>query len=167
MTLYKYRSTNRCVSLENGFQQNVFWNHEHSWRALLPPMAGSKNFTRAGEQAFQKMDKINAEVFTLTYGSMVQQLLKVNCFFFCRLCLPRCRVICIGARTHACTMDTCVDTHETLLRTCTRGYVVYSHVRCMYMSNVCYLSPSPIYVSIDLFTFGCCGVVHLIFAWCL
>ena len=31
---------------------------------------------RVGEQAFQKMDKINAEVFTLTYGSMVQVLLK-------------------------------------------------------------------------------------------
>jgi hypothetical protein len=33
-------------------------------------MAGApaKNFTRAGEQTFQKMDKINAEVFTLTYG---------------------------------------------------------------------------------------------------
>ena len=38
----------------------------------------SKNFTRMGEQVFQKMDKINAEVFTLTYGSMVQQLLKVR-----------------------------------------------------------------------------------------
>ena len=101
-------------------------------------MAGSKNFTRAGEQAFQKMDKINAEVFTLTYGSMVQQLLKVG-LFFCRLCLPRCRVICSGARTHACTMDTCVDTHETLSRTCTRGDVVCSHVRYMYMSNVLYL----------------------------
>ena len=37
----------------------------------------SKNFARMGEQVFQKMDKINAEVFTLTYGSMVQQLLKV------------------------------------------------------------------------------------------
>jgi|LauGreDrversion2_3_1035106.scaffolds.fasta_scaffold73124_2 hypothetical protein len=41
-------------------------------------MAGNKNFARVGEQAFQKMDKINAEVFTLTYGSMVQQLLKVS-----------------------------------------------------------------------------------------
>ncbi len=38
--------------------------------------AGSKNLTRIGEQAFQKMDKINSEVFTLTYGSMVQHLLK-------------------------------------------------------------------------------------------
>jgi hypothetical protein len=38
---------------------------------------GSKNYARLGEQAFQKMDKINAEVFTLTYGSMVQQLIKV------------------------------------------------------------------------------------------
>ena len=38
----------------------------------------SKNFARMGEQVFQKMDKINAEVFTLTYGSMVQQLLKVR-----------------------------------------------------------------------------------------
>jgi hypothetical protein len=37
----------------------------------------AKNYARTGEQAFQKMDKINAEVFTLTYGAMVQQLLKV------------------------------------------------------------------------------------------
>mmetsp|Transcript_13126 Transcript_13126/g.20604 ORF Transcript_13126/g.20604 Transcript_13126/m.20604 type:complete len:162 (+) Transcript_13126:62-547(+) len=37
---------------------------------------GGKNLQRTGEQSFQKMDKINAEVFTLTYGSMVQQLLK-------------------------------------------------------------------------------------------
>ncbi|KAJ1491084.1 trafficking protein particle complex subunit 3 [Baffinella frigidus] len=36
----------------------------------------AKNLARTGEQAFQKMDKINAEVFTLTYGAMVQQLLK-------------------------------------------------------------------------------------------
>lgn len=39
-------------------------------------MAANKNLAKAGEQAFTKMDKINAEVFTLTYGSMVQQLLK-------------------------------------------------------------------------------------------
>ena len=38
----------------------------------------AKNLARTGEQAFQKMDKINAEVFTLTYGAMVQQLLKVE-----------------------------------------------------------------------------------------
>ncbi|EKX45972.1 trafficking protein particle complex subunit 3 [Guillardia theta CCMP2712] len=38
--------------------------------------AANKNHIRNGEQAFQKMDKINAELFTLTYGSMVQQLLK-------------------------------------------------------------------------------------------
>lgn len=38
--------------------------------------AANKNHVRNGEQAFQKMDKINAELFTLTYGSMVQQLLK-------------------------------------------------------------------------------------------
>jgi hypothetical protein len=30
--------------------------------------APAKNLTRIGEQTFQKMDKINAEVFTLTYG---------------------------------------------------------------------------------------------------
>eukprot|EP00286_Rhodomonas_abbreviata_P012449 CAMPEP_0181315980 /NCGR_PEP_ID=MMETSP1101-20121128/15655_1 /TAXON_ID=46948 /ORGANISM="Rhodomonas abbreviata, Strain Caron Lab Isolate" /LENGTH=188 /DNA_ID=CAMNT_0023423205 /DNA_START=83 /DNA_END=649 /DNA_ORIENTATION=+ len=39
-------------------------------------MASNKNLARTGDQAFTKMDKINAEVFTLTYGSMVQQLLK-------------------------------------------------------------------------------------------
>lgn len=39
-------------------------------------MSSNKNLVKAGEQAFTKMDKINAEVFTLTYGSMVQQLLK-------------------------------------------------------------------------------------------
>jgi hypothetical protein len=48
-------------------------------------MANNKNFTRLGEQAFQKMDKINAEVFTLTYGSMVQQLLKVSLLYTCTL----------------------------------------------------------------------------------
>ena len=53
-------------------------------------MAGNKNFARVGEQAFQKMDKINAEVFTLTYGSMVQQLLKV--------CFPAPRPPCAAAR---------------------------------------------------------------------
>jgi len=53
-------------------------------------MAGSsKNFTRIGEQAFQKMDKINAEVFTLTYGSMVQQLLKVLACARARRLAPR------------------------------------------------------------------------------
>mmetsp|Transcript_24849 Transcript_24849/g.61005 ORF Transcript_24849/g.61005 Transcript_24849/m.61005 type:complete len:187 (+) Transcript_24849:202-762(+) len=36
----------------------------------------AKNLARVGEQTLQKMDKMNAEVFTLTYGSMVQQLLK-------------------------------------------------------------------------------------------
>jgi trafficking protein particle complex subunit 3 len=44
-------------------------------KMAAPPAAG-KNLARVGEQAFQKMDKINAEVFTLTYGSMVQVLLK-------------------------------------------------------------------------------------------
>uniref|UniRef100_A0A7S0Q9U7 Trafficking protein particle complex subunit n=1 Tax=Cryptomonas curvata TaxID=233186 RepID=A0A7S0Q9U7_9CRYP len=44
--------------------------------AAVPGSAGGKNLARVGEQAFQKMDKINAEVFTLTYGSMVQTLLK-------------------------------------------------------------------------------------------
>jgi len=38
--------------------------------------AAPKNLARMGEQALSKMDKMNAEVFTLTYGSMVQQLLK-------------------------------------------------------------------------------------------
>jgi hypothetical protein len=47
------------------------------WKmAAVPGSAGGKNLARVGEQAFQKMDKINAEVFTLTYGSMVQILLK-------------------------------------------------------------------------------------------
>jgi hypothetical protein len=44
--------------------------------AAVPGSAGGKNLARVGEQAFQKMDKINSEVFTLTYGSMVQTLLK-------------------------------------------------------------------------------------------
>ena len=43
---------------------------------MAVPVPGGKNLARVGEQAFQKMDKINAEVFTLTYGSMVQVLLK-------------------------------------------------------------------------------------------
>uniref|UniRef100_A0A6U2CQ86 Trafficking protein particle complex subunit n=1 Tax=Hemiselmis andersenii TaxID=464988 RepID=A0A6U2CQ86_HEMAN len=38
--------------------------------------APQKNLARVGEQTLSKMDKMNAEVFTLTYGSMVQQLLK-------------------------------------------------------------------------------------------
>ena len=40
---------------------------------------------RLVQMAFQKMDKINAEVFTLTYGSMVQQLLKVSLLYTCTL----------------------------------------------------------------------------------
>ena len=45
-------------------------------RKMAAPSGAGKNLARVGEQAFQKMDKINAEVFTLTYGSMVQVLLK-------------------------------------------------------------------------------------------
>jgi hypothetical protein len=51
----------------------------------------AKNYARTGEQAFQKMDKINAEVFTLTYGAMVQQLLKV---------LPSSSPAVTGQRSH-------------------------------------------------------------------
>eukprot|EP00163_Fabomonas_tropica_P034268 TRINITY_DN9404_c0_g1_i1.p1 TRINITY_DN9404_c0_g1~~TRINITY_DN9404_c0_g1_i1.p1 ORF type:complete len:187 (+),score=27.12 TRINITY_DN9404_c0_g1_i1:118-678(+) len=36
----------------------------------------SKTSQRAGEVAFSKMEKINSELFTLTYGAVVSQLLK-------------------------------------------------------------------------------------------
>ena len=39
-------------------------------------MAQQKNPQRLGEAVWAKMPKINAEVFTLTYGSLVMQLLK-------------------------------------------------------------------------------------------
>jgi UTP-glucose-1-phosphate uridylyltransferase len=39
-------------------------------------MAQQKNPQRLGEAVWSKMPKINAEVFTLTYGSLVMQLLK-------------------------------------------------------------------------------------------
>ncbi|AFZ80260.1 bet3 transport protein, putative [Theileria equi strain WA] len=34
------------------------------------------NFTKLGTNAFAKMDKINSELFALTYGSMVSQLIR-------------------------------------------------------------------------------------------
>ena len=62
-----------------GKKNNTGWGRKASALRESGRMANaSKNFTRMGEQVFQKMDKINAEVFTLTYGSMVQQLLKVR-----------------------------------------------------------------------------------------
>jgi len=36
----------------------------------------AKKFDRVGDQAFAKVDKINAELFTLTYGSIITQLIK-------------------------------------------------------------------------------------------
>jgi hypothetical protein len=39
-------------------------------------MANQKNALRLGETVWSKMPKINAEVFTLTYGSLVMQLIK-------------------------------------------------------------------------------------------
>ena len=38
--------------------------------------AGASNHAKLGEACFQKVDKINGELFTLTYGAMVTQLLK-------------------------------------------------------------------------------------------
>eukprot|EP01113_Clastostelium_recurvatum_P049284 TRINITY_DN9109_c0_g1_i1.p1 TRINITY_DN9109_c0_g1~~TRINITY_DN9109_c0_g1_i1.p1 ORF type:complete len:192 (-),score=33.82 TRINITY_DN9109_c0_g1_i1:88-663(-) len=37
---------------------------------------GARPYDRIGEQVFAKVDKINAELFTLTYGSIVTQLVK-------------------------------------------------------------------------------------------
>ncbi|KAJ4457286.1 putative Trafficking protein particle complex subunit 3 [Paratrimastix pyriformis] len=34
------------------------------------------NFARSGEMAFLKADKINSEIFSLTYGAMVAQIMK-------------------------------------------------------------------------------------------
>jgi len=31
---------------------------------------------RGGEENFKKLDKVNAELFTLTYGAIVMQLIK-------------------------------------------------------------------------------------------
>eukprot|EP01112_Ceratiomyxa_fruticulosa_P016587 TRINITY_DN5035_c0_g1_i1.p1 TRINITY_DN5035_c0_g1~~TRINITY_DN5035_c0_g1_i1.p1 ORF type:complete len:190 (-),score=44.18 TRINITY_DN5035_c0_g1_i1:67-636(-) len=39
-------------------------------------MNPSKKYDRVGEQCFAKVDKINAELFTLTYGSIITQLVK-------------------------------------------------------------------------------------------
>mmetsp|Transcript_2706 Transcript_2706/g.3712 ORF Transcript_2706/g.3712 Transcript_2706/m.3712 type:complete len:190 (+) Transcript_2706:14-583(+) len=39
-------------------------------------MAQQKSFQRIGETVWAKMPRLNAEVFTLTYGSLVMQLLK-------------------------------------------------------------------------------------------
>ncbi|CAM9340439.1 unnamed protein product [Choristocarpus tenellus] len=36
----------------------------------------SKSHTRTGEQAWNKISKVNAELFTLTYGAMVMQLIQ-------------------------------------------------------------------------------------------
>ena len=37
-------------------------------------MADRTRFARAGEAAFAKLDKVSAELFTLTYGAIVTQL---------------------------------------------------------------------------------------------
>lgn len=37
-----------------------------------------RNLARQGEKAFERAEKINGELFTLTYGSLVTQLLKDN-----------------------------------------------------------------------------------------
>eukprot|EP01111_Echinosteliopsis_oligospora_P004784 TRINITY_DN17858_c0_g1_i1.p2 TRINITY_DN17858_c0_g1~~TRINITY_DN17858_c0_g1_i1.p2 ORF type:complete len:188 (-),score=43.37 TRINITY_DN17858_c0_g1_i1:744-1307(-) len=39
-------------------------------------MSAQKKYDRLGEQVFSKVDKVNAELFTLTYGSIVMQLIK-------------------------------------------------------------------------------------------
>eukprot|EP00638_Chattonella_subsalsa_P006788 CAMPEP_0117757284 /NCGR_PEP_ID=MMETSP0947-20121206/14633_1 /TAXON_ID=44440 /ORGANISM="Chattonella subsalsa, Strain CCMP2191" /LENGTH=188 /DNA_ID=CAMNT_0005577135 /DNA_START=45 /DNA_END=611 /DNA_ORIENTATION=+ len=36
----------------------------------------NKNYQRVGEQSWSKMAKVNAELFTLTYGAMVMQLIE-------------------------------------------------------------------------------------------
>lgn len=38
--------------------------------------SSASNHAKLGEACFQKVDKINGELFTLTYGAMVTQLLK-------------------------------------------------------------------------------------------
>ena len=37
-------------------------------------MSSSKSLVQAGEAAFAKMDKVNAELFIFTYGSVVIQV---------------------------------------------------------------------------------------------
>ncbi|CAM9584967.1 unnamed protein product [Phaeothamnion confervicola] len=39
-------------------------------------MAATKSHQRTGEQAWAKISKVNAELFTLTYGAMVTQLIQ-------------------------------------------------------------------------------------------
>lgn len=39
-------------------------------------MASSKSYARTGEQTWNKMPKMNGELFALTYGAMVMQLIK-------------------------------------------------------------------------------------------
>ncbi|PRP79265.1 trafficking protein particle complex subunit 3 [Planoprotostelium fungivorum] len=39
-------------------------------------MASKPNYARIGDQVFRDVEKINAELFTLTYGAIVAQLLK-------------------------------------------------------------------------------------------
>lgn len=36
-------------------------------------LRGQPSLARTGEAAFARMDKISAEIFTLTYGAMVNQ----------------------------------------------------------------------------------------------
>ena len=38
----------------------------------------SKVNARVGDQLFQKMEKINGELFTLTYGAMVAQMIQLR-----------------------------------------------------------------------------------------
>ena len=40
------------------------------------PSASSNSYVRQGESIWSKMPKINAELFTLTYGALVMQLIK-------------------------------------------------------------------------------------------
>jgi len=43
---------------------------------MAVPLSGPKNYAKLGEAAYKDVEKINSELFTLTYGAIVTQLMK-------------------------------------------------------------------------------------------